>query len=155
VGAATNCSECPGTVAGMVWILAFHVIFMVCWFAGLFYLPRLFVYHAQAKDQISIDRFKLMERRLFWGIMTPAGILTTLLGYWYLIVFLPNYRHEMWMHLKLICVLFLWIFHICCGVWLQDFSKGRNPRPPLFYRWANEVPTVFLVLIIVLVIVKP
>src|SRR3989338_3241424 len=95
----------------MLWVKAFHVIFVVCWFAGLFYLPRLYVYHAQATDSLSIARFKIMERRLLFGIMTPAGILATLFGLTLLLMNTTYYLHQGWMDWKLVLVGLLWIYH--------------------------------------------
>jgi len=139
----------------MIWVLAFHVVAMVAWFAGLFYLPRLFVYHAEASDAISQERFKVMERKLFWMIMTPAGVLTTLLG---LVILIPNwalYLDQPWMLGKLILATFLWGYHICCGFLLNAFRDNRNPFSSKFYRFFNEIPTLLLIAIIILVIVKP
>ena len=91
----------------MLWIKAFHIIFMVTWFAGLFYLPRLYVYHTMAEDEISINRFKIMERKLYYGIMTPGAVLTTLLGLWLLLLNLSFYTHQDWLHAKLLLVVIL------------------------------------------------
>lgn len=137
------------------WVLAFHVIFMVTWFAGLFYLPRLFVYHALSDDAPSIDRFKVMERKLFWGITTPGGVLTLALGLWMLIPQWGIYVHEGWMHAKLGLVAVLIAFHIYCGKLLLDFKYDRNRHGHVFYRWLNEFPVLILVAVIILVIVKP
>jgi len=139
----------------MLWILSFHVIFVVAWFAGLFYLPRLYVYHAGASDQISIDRFKVMEHKLFYYITTPAGILATLLGFSTMAFHWPVYLDQGWMHAKLGLVLVLWAFHVYCGKLLGDFKSDRNPHSSKFYRWFNEIPTVLLILIVTLVIVNP
>lgn len=139
----------------MQWILALHIIFVVAWFAGLFYLPRLYVYHAEANDQISIDRFKIMERKLFWGIMTPAGILATIFGLWMLIAHWTAYMHQGWMHIKVLMVIFLWAFHVYCWKLMMNFKYDRNPHSHRFYRWINEIPTVLLFVIVILVVVKP
>lgn len=139
----------------MLWFEAFHVIFMVTWFAGLFYLPRLFVYHAMSKDEVSNSRFKLMERKLFFGIMTPGAILTIVFG---LIVFSyapRTYLSFKWFDLKILFVLFLLIYHLYLWKVLINFRQDRNIRSHVFYRWLNEVPVIFLVSIIILVIVKP
>lgn len=139
----------------MLWIEAFHIIFMVTWFAGLFYLPRLFVYHAQATDNISLERFKIMERKLYFGIMTPGAILTILFGIW-LITYNPSaYLHAGWLHAKLLLVLFLLIFHVYCGKLYYAFKHDRNSHGHKFYRWLNEIPTVLLIAIVILVVVKP
>ncbi len=106
----------------MLWVKALHIIFMVTWFAGLFYLPRLFVYHAMSHDSISIDRFKIMERKLYRGIMTPSMVATVALG---LAMLLPNwesYRTAYWMHAKLTLVLILLAYHLYCGRLLQRFG---------------------------------
>jgi putative membrane protein len=139
----------------MLWIKALHVIFMVTWFAGLFYLPRLFVYHAMTTDSISIERFKVMERKLFYGIMTPGAILTIIFGIW-LITYNPSvYLHMGWLHAKLFLVFLLAIFHVYCGKLCITFKHNRNKHSDKFYRWLNEIPTVLLFGIIILVIVKP
>ncbi len=139
----------------MLWIKALHIIFVICWFAGLFYLPRLFVYHAMADDQISCKRFKIMERKLYYGITWPAGVLTTIFGIWLLLFKYHWYTTQMWMHAKLILVLFLWIFHLYCGHLYKNFKKDANTRSHKFYRWINEIPTVLLIAIVILAIVQP
>lgn len=139
----------------MRWILAFHIIFMVAWFAGLFYLPRLFMYHALSSDAISIDRFKIMEKKLFYMIMTPAGILTVIFG---AILLLSNwqwYAAQGWMHWKLTLVLLLWLYHGYCGYLLTCFRNHTNQKSATFFRWFNEIPTLLLMGIVILVIVKP
>ncbi len=136
----------------MLWIKAFHVIAMVTWFAGLFYLPRLFVYHAMSSDQTSIKRFKIMERKLFYGIMTPGGVLTVILGLW---LWLGSGTSGAWMHIKFSLVLILIAYHIYCGKLLLDFKYDRNTRSHIFYRWFNELPVLLMIAIIILVIVKP
>jgi protoporphyrinogen IX oxidase len=136
----------------MLWIKALHVIFMVTWFAGLFYLPRLFVYHAMSKDTTSIERFKIMERKLFYGIMTPGGVLTAIFGLWLWIGYGVTGG---WMHIKFTLVLFLIAYHVYCGKLLHDFKNDRNTRSHVFYRWFNEVPVLLMIAIIILVIVKP
>ena len=140
----------------MLWIKAFHIIFMVTWFAGLFYLPRLFVYHAASSDQISIDRFKVMERKLFYGIMTPGGILTIAFGLWLLAEgFWQAYSDQAWLHIKMFLVLLLIGYHIYCGKLLIDFKHDRNRYSHVFYRWLNEAPVLVLIAIVILVVVKP
>lgn len=136
----------------MLWVKAFHVVFMVTWFAGLFYLPRLFVYHAMSDDRPSIERFKVMERKLFYGIMTPGGIVTVVLGLW---LWLGYGITGGWMHAKFALVLVLIAYHLWCGKLLADFKHDRNTRSHVFYRWFNEFPVLILVAVIVLVIVKP
>lgn len=139
----------------MLWILAFHVVAMVAWFAGLFYLPRLFVYHSDARDSISQERFKVMERKLFWMIMTPAAVITTILGLVMLIPNWPLYSDQPWMMGKLVLAAFLWMYHICCGFLVTEFRQNRNPFSAVFYRFFNEIPTLLLIGIVILVIVKP
>ena len=139
----------------MLWIKAFHIIFVITWFAGLFYLPRLFVYHAMSQDTISLDRFKIMERKLYYGIMTPSGILATGFGIWLFLLNHQLYLHSVWMVLKLIFVLILWIYHFSCNYYRQQFLNQTNIHTPTFYRWFNEVPVVILIAIVILVVVKP
>ena len=136
----------------MLWIKSLHVIFMVTWFAGLFYLPRLFVYHAMSTDKTSIDRFKIMERKLFYGIMTPGGMLTIIFGLW---LWLGYGVTGGWMHIKFTLVLVLIAYHVYCGKLLHDFKTDRNTRSHVFYRWFNEFPVLLMIAIIILVIVKP
>ncbi len=128
-----------------------HIIFMVTWFAGLFYLPRLYVYHAQAQDQLSKDRFKIMERKLFWGIMTPGGIFTILFG----VMLIQYHGMPFWLQMKLLLVLFLVIYHVWCGVLLKKFKTDSNTHSHVWYRVFNEIPVLFLVAIVILVIYKP
>ena len=140
----------------MLWLKAFHIIFMVTWFAGLFYLPRLFVYHAMSEDAISNDRFKIMERKLFYGIMTPGGIITTALGIWMLMEHSwQAYADSGWLHAKLALVVVLIAYHIYCGKLLTDFKHDRNQHGHVFYRWLNEFPVLILAAVIILVVVKP
>ena len=135
----------------MLWIKSFHIIFMVTWFAGLFYLPRLFVYHAMSKDKISLERFVIMERKLFYGIMTPGGIITIILGFWLL-----DYGYSgLWLNIKLLLVLLLVIYHVYCFKYLMDFKHNRNKHTHIFFRWFNEVPVILLIAIILLVELKP
>ena len=137
----------------MLWIKALHIVFMVTWFAGLFYLPRLFVYHAMASDAPSIERFRVMERKLFYGIMTPGAILTIGFGVW---LWLGWFRGASgWLHAKLLVVLLLVAYHVWCGKLMRDFAAGRNRRTHAWYRWFNEAPVLALFVIVVLVVVKP
>ena len=128
-----------------------HIIFMVTWFAGLFYLPRLFVYHAQAEDQISKDRFKIMERKLFWGIMTPGAVLTILFG----VLLIEYHGMSYWLKMKILLVFVLALYHVWCGVLLEKFKTDSNSHSHVWYRIFNEVPVIFLVLIVTLVVYKP
>ena len=133
-----------------------HVIAMVTWFAGLFYLPRLFVYHAMAEDQVSIDRFKVMERKLYYGITTPGGLVTVLFGVW-LIVHLgwDWFVAATWLHVKLSLVALLVAYHVYLGVVLNRFKHDRNTRSHRFYRIINELPVLILVAVVLLAFIKP
>ena len=129
---------------------------MVTWFAGLFYLPRLFVYHAMAKDSISIERFKVMERKLYYGITTPAAIITWGLGIWMLHDYAwEAWGSQMWLHAKLTLLLLLMVYHVYCGKLMQDFKTDQNKHSHVWYRWFNEVPVIILVAIIILAVIKP
>ena len=139
----------------MLWIKAFHVIFVVTWFAALFYLPRLFVYHATATDQPGIERFKIMERRLYRGIMTPSAALTAVFGVWLVILYWDTYADAAWLWVKIAGVLALYAYHGYCGRLVRRFANDENTRSGTFFRWFNEVPTVLLFLIAILVVVKP
>lgn len=139
----------------MLWVKAFHIIFMVTWFAGLFYLPRLFVYHAMANDTLSLDRFKIMERKLYYGIMTPGAIFTILLGGWLISDNAVSYLHAPWMHAKLGLVILLLGYHHYLGRVVKRFKFDMNTRSHQYYRLINEIPVVFLILIVILVVVKP
>ena len=139
-----------------MWYKALHMIFMVTWFAGLFYLPRLFVYHAMSDDSTSHERFKIMERKLYFGIMTPGLILTLVFG----TLMLTDYAwaafgQSAWLHAKLTLIALLCVYHIYCGKWLLDFKHDRNIHSHVYFRWINEVPVLFLVAIIILASIKP
>lgn len=139
-----------------MWLKAFHLIFMVTWFAGLFYLPRLFVYHSLSSDVVSRERFKIMERKLYFGIMTPGMILTLIFGAWMLSDYAwETYGSSGWLHLKLTLVSLLVVYHIVCGKWLFDFKHDRNVHGHVYYRWMNELPVVFLIAIVLLATIKP
>ena len=138
-----------------LWLKALHIISMVCWFAGLFYLPRLFVYHASANDPISIERFKIMERKLYRYIMMPSMLLTIIFGVWMLSSSVAFYKTQAWMHAKLTLVVLLIGYHHICGAYVKKFAKDANKHSAKFYRWFNEVPSVMLIAIVVLAVVKP
>ena len=135
----------------MLWVKSLHIIFMVTWFAGLFYLPRLFVYHAMSSDEVSRERFKLMERKLFWGIMTPGAVLTIVFGM-SLLSWVPLGG---WLYAKLALVALLVCYHVWCGLLVRDFAAGRNRHGHVWYRWFNEFPVVVLFAVVILVVVKP
>ncbi|MGB5397104.1 MAG: protoporphyrinogen oxidase HemJ [Gammaproteobacteria bacterium] len=139
----------------MLWIKSFHIIFMVTWFAGLFYLPRLFVYHASADDEASRARFKIMERKLFWGITTPGGIITIALGFWLIFEISPTLFDTLWLQIKLALVAILVAYHIWCGKLLLDFKHDRNTRSHVWFRWFNEFPVILLIVIVLLVELQP
>lgn len=140
----------------MQWLLAFHVIFFVTWFAALFYLPRLFVYHAQCNDAIGKQRFKLMERKLFNGIMLPSATLVGISGYWLLILYERTHpAHQWWLHIKIWLVLTLYLYMILCWKYLHDFKYERNKHNHVFYRWFNEYPSIILIVVVILAIIKP
>ncbi|MBL1275586.1 MAG: CopD family protein [Ectothiorhodospiraceae bacterium] len=139
----------------MLWIKSFHVIFMVTWFAGMFYLPRLFVYHASSDDQISNERFKIMERKLLimthmGGVLTILFGLTLLMGYAW-----EAYADAWWMQVKLALVATLVVYHIYCIKLVKDFKLDRNQKSHVFYRWFNEFPVILLMVIVILVVLKP
>jgi len=136
----------------MLWIKSLHIIFMVTWFAGLFYLPRLFVYHAITEDKISRDRFVVMERKLFYGIMTPGALLTIIFGTW---LWLCYGFSGVWLNMKLLCVFLLILYHLFCLRHLLQFKKNKNTYSHVYFRWFNEFPVILLILIVILVVVKP
>lgn len=140
----------------MLWIKSLHIIFMVTWFAGLFYLPRLFVYHAMSDDLPSIDRFKIMERKLYYGIMTPGAVLTIIFGMWLWLGYgISGISGSWWLHAKLFLVAVLVAYHYYCGRLLTDFKLDRNQHGHVYYRWFNEVPVIILIAVVILVVVKP
>lgn len=135
----------------MLWIKALHIVFVTSWFAGLFYLPRLFVNHAMVEDAASSERLKLMERKLF-RFMTPLAILALVFGLW---LWLGYGITGGWMHAKLSLVLGLVAYHFYCGLLVQDFAHDRNRRSHIWYRWFNEIPVLILFAVVMLVVVKP
>jgi putative membrane protein len=137
----------------MLWIKSLHIVFMVTWFAGLFYLPRLFVYHAGATDAIGSERFKLMERKLYFGIMTPGAVLTIGSGLW---LWLGYGITGGWLYTKLVLVALLVAHHVWLGKLMRDFKHDRNRHGDVFYRWINEIPALpVLVAAVLLVVLKP
>ena len=136
----------------MLWVKAFHIVFMVTWFAGLFYLPRLFVYHAMSSDEVSLERFRVMERKLYYGIMAPGAVLTILSG---LMLWLYYGITGQWLYVKVALVVGLLVYHLWCGALLGAFREARNTRTHVWFRWFNEAPVLFLIAIAILVVVKP
>ncbi len=139
----------------MLWIKAFHIIFMVTWFAGLFYLPRLFVYHAECHDEPGNARFKVMEHKLL-VIMTMGAVPTVILGLWLLFGYWREaWPHAGWLHLKLLLVTTLVGYHLYCWKLVRDFRADRNRHGHVFYRWFNEFPALILIAVVILAVVKP
>ncbi|HEX6321243.1 MAG TPA: CopD family protein [Burkholderiales bacterium] len=137
----------------MLWVKALHIVFVITWFAALFYLPRLFVYHAMAQDEVSRERFKVMERKLYRGIMTPSAVLAVGFGLW---LWLAWFRGASgWLHVKLGLVVLLIAYHLWCGALLRAFAAERNRRSHVWLRWFNEVPVVILIATVLLVVLKP
>lgn len=140
----------------MLWVKAFHLISVVTWFSAMFYLPRLFVYHAMCDDEAGNARFKIMERKLYRGIMTPSAILTLVFGGWLLSFYsLEQIAAMHWLHAKLSLVLLLFAYHGVCGRMLKQFAADKNQRSHIFYRWFNEFPVLLLIAVIILAVVKP
>ena len=134
------------------YVRAFHVIAIIAWMAGLLYLPRLFVYHAMTDDRASHERFIVMERKLYWGIMTPGGVLTILFGVW--LWFGWGFTGG-WLHAKVALTALLVAYHVWCGRLMLDFRAGQNRRSHVWFRWFNEAPTLVLFAAVILVVVKP
>ena len=139
----------------MLWVKALHIVFVVCWFAGLFYLPRLFVYHSMSDDEISLARFQVMERKLFWAIMTPSASGTIILGIWLLFANWSYFMAWWWMHLKLAFVSLLIVQHACCWWYMIKLREEPRYKGHIFFRVFNELPVMLLVAIVVLIVVKP
>ena len=139
----------------MIWIKAFHIIFMVAWFAGLFYLPRLFVNHAMAEEDDVKARLALMERKLY-RFITPWMLLTIVFGLWLLFDYAwAAYSHMLWLHVKLLLVAALVGYHFYCGKIVRDLAASRNRRSHVWYRWFNELPVLVLFAVVILAVVKP
>lgn len=137
------------------WVLAFHIIAVICWFAALFYLPRLFVYHAMSDDSISIERFKIMQRKLYRGIANPSMIATVALGLWLVAMAPEAYLNQVWFQLKAFFVVLLIIYHHWCLVHMKQLAEDRSDKSHIYFRVFNEVPVLFLVAIVILVVVQP
>ncbi|WP_297812330.1 protoporphyrinogen oxidase HemJ [uncultured Methylophaga sp.] len=140
----------------MLWVKAFHLIFIVTWFSAMFYLPRLYVYHAMCEDEAGNERFKIMERKLYRGIMTPSALLTLVFGIWLLSFYSLEQLAAMgWLHAKLTLVVLLFAYHGMCGRMLKQFAADNNQRSHKFYRLFNEIPVLLLIAVIILAVVKP
>lgn len=139
----------------MLWVKAFHIVAMVCWFAALFYLPRLFVYHVDATDWASRDRFSIMERRLYRGIATPSMLATVLLGIWLASANWDYYKSAGWFHAKMLFVVLLIGYHHVCGAFVRKFAEGSVNKSGRYFRIFNELPVIALIATVVLVVVKP
>lgn len=137
----------------LLWLKALHVTFVVTWFAGVFYLPRLFVYHAAATDEVSLERFVVMERRLF-GIMSVGAALAITFAISMLVLH-PEYLSMGWLRLKLVFVTLLIVYHVSCRVQMKSLAEGRNTHSPRWFKLFNEVPSVLLIGIVILAVVKP
>lgn len=137
------------------YIKAFHVISMVCWFAGIFYLPRLFVYHAMSDDTPSQEQFVIMQRKLYLGIMTPAMIATWSFGIIMISQAPKIYLTQGWLHAKLVLVLLLTFYHFACGWFRLKLINNPKYKSHTYWRWFNEIPVFILIAVVVLVIVKP
>lgn len=135
----------------MLWVKAFHIIFVTSWFAGLFYLPRIFVNHAMETNPAAIERLALMEKKLY-RFMLPLAVLALGFGLW---LWLGYGIGGKWMHPKLTLVVGLIVYHWYCGKIMCDFQTGRNKRSHVWFRWFNEVPVLVLTIIAILVVVKP
>lgn len=138
-----------------LYIKALHIIAMVCWFAGIFYLPRLFVYHAMSSDSVSQERFAVMERKLYRGIMTPAMVATWLFGLSMVVMNWQIYKSQGWLHLKLVLVAILTLYHLACGHFRKELIKNPTYKSHVYWRWFNEIPVFILIAVVVLAVVKP
>ncbi len=138
-----------------MWLKALHLIFMVTWFAGIFYLPRLFIYHTMTNDEAGNERFKIMERKLYLFI-TPWMLLTLVFGIWMLFDYAwAAFGKMLWLHIKLTLLVLLVAYHFYCGKLVKDFAQDRNQRSHVWFRWFNEIPVLLLVAITLLASVKP
>ena len=138
----------------MLWVKAFHIVSVVSWFAMLFYLPRLFVYHAMAEDTIGKERFKVMERKLYRAIGTPAMIATLVTGAWTASYAWDYYFNSVWFWIKVSLVILLVGYHHVCGAIIKRFANDQDAKTHIYYRWFNEFPTIILVAVVLLVVLK-
>ena len=139
----------------ILWLKALHIFFMVAWFAGIFYLPRLFVYHAQTSEPAVKEQFKTMERRL-WFFVTPFALLTAVFGIWLITIYGTQWLAASgWLHAKLTLVAALYIYHFYLYRLVKQFARDENTHSAKFYRIINEVPVLVLLAVIILAVVKP
>ena len=139
----------------MLWLKALHIIAVICWMAALFYLPRLFVYHAMSKDSDSRERFQLMERKLYRGIATPSMLATLIFGLWTSSYQWSHLMSSHWFHLKLLLVAALVVYHFYCRRFMTKLATEQDCHSHVFYRWFNEAPVLLLIPIVLLVVLKP
>lgn len=139
----------------MLWIKAFHIVSVVCWFAALFYLPRLFVYHTQSEDLVSRERFQTMERKLYRGIATPSMIATLVFGVLLAANNWTYYSGAIWFWVKIALISVLLGYHHLCARYIRLLKEEKNPHSHLFFRWFNEFPVLILITVVILVVVKP
>lgn len=146
--------ELSGTV--FLWVKALHIISVMAWMAGMLYLPRLFVYHCDAEPgSDKSETFKIMERRLLRAIINPAMILSVIFGTIMLLSFDSEIWRDGWLHTKLLAVFFMFGIHGMMSRWRKDFEADRNQKSPKFFRYMNEVPTVLMIIIVIMAVVKP
>ena len=138
----------------MLWIKALHIIFVICWFAGIFYLPRLFVYHAMSEDAQTRAQLLVMEQKLY-RFITPFAFLAIGFGAWLTSYNVDYYFSQTWFWSKIVLVAGLLAYHIQCGRYIKRFIAGEQPRSHIFYRWFNEAPVLALFAIVILVVIKP
>ena len=136
-------------------IKALHIIAMVCWFAGIFYLPRLFVYHAMSEDKASQDRFVVMERKLYRGIMNPSMMATWVLGLSMVVMNWQVYKSQGWLHAKITLIILLTVYHVLCGRFRLKLVDNPQYKSHVYWRWFNEVPVLILIAVVLLVVLKP
>lgn len=135
----------------MLWVKALHIIFVISWFAGLFYLPRLFVNHAMESNDAALARLALMEVKLY-KFMLPLAVLALVFGLW---LWLGYGIAGTWLQAKLVLVVGLVIYHLYCGKLLHDFQANKNTHSHIWYRWFNEIPVLILFFVVILAVVKP
>ena len=142
-------------MTGYLWLKTFHLIGLICWFAGIFYLPRLFVYHASATDETSKERFKVMESKLYRVIMNPSMLVTLVFGIWMLIESWQAFSDQAWIWLKITLVVLLVGYHHYCLKIIKAFADDREIHSERFYRFFNEMPVLALIAIVILAVIKP